>query len=67
MVKTMKCKMNYSSDTDIGENVLLTGAELRKYERAERDIVVLAGTCLSPEKFIVKFRDKRKGVFPDFF
>ena len=34
----MKCKMNYSSDTDIGENVLLTGAELRRDERAERDI-----------------------------
>ena len=29
--------------------------------------VVLAGTCFSPEKFIVKFRGKRKGVFPDFF
>ena len=62
----MKCKMNYLSDTDIGENVLLTGAELRKDERAEREIVVLAGTCLSPEKFIVKFRGKQKGFFSDF-
>ena len=63
----MKCKMNYLSDTDIGENVLLTGAELRKDERAERDIVVSAGTCLSLEKFIVKFRGERKGIFSDFF
>ena len=34
----MKCKMNYSSDTDIGENALLTGAELRKDEKTERNI-----------------------------
>ena len=63
----MKCKMNYSSDTDIGENVLLTGAELRKDERAERDICGVNWDVLFPEKFIVKFRGKPKGVFPDFF
>ena len=46
----MKCKMNYSSDTDIGENVLLTGAELRKDERAERDICGVNWDVLFPEK-----------------
>ena len=43
----MKCKMNYLSDTDIGENVLLTGAELRD-ERAERDICGVGWDVLFP-------------------
>lgn len=44
----MKCKMNYLSDTDIGENALLTGAELRKDERAERDICGVGWDVLFP-------------------